>query len=174
MQQTIINLSQEVDLLSQKNIEFLADMRKKDPCYESYRKALDELEQLREAHGTLISMIKTNQIQVEESIGNQTFTEMSETDGGPRMGSMHKFGPNPYIEKVSQQDQIQMLDSLNQHKQGRNSHGPKLQQRSATSFLTCGVYGGDGDELKKSHMNQEADRPVRKPRINHRLSFLSG
>ena len=62
MQGTIINLSQEVDLLSQKNIEFLADLKSKDPCYQSYRSTLDELNLLREAHGTLISMIKTNQI----------------------------------------------------------------------------------------------------------------
>ena len=125
MQETIINLSQEVDLLSSKNIEFLADMRSRDPMYESYRKTLDELNQLREAHGTLISMIKTDQIQVEESIGNETYTEMSEADGGTR-GSRPGFGPNPYIENVSEFD-LKMKESLNRHMKGRQSHRPTLQ-----------------------------------------------
>ena len=92
MQGTIINLSQEVDLLSQKNIEFLADLKSKDPCYQSYRATLDELNMLREAHGTLISMIKTNQIQVEESFCG---TEVSESPRDSRLGFS-----NPYLENI--------------------------------------------------------------------------
>jgi len=62
MQQTILSLSQEVESLSSKNIEFLNDLRKKDSFYNSYREAVDELNKLREAHGTLISMIKNHHI----------------------------------------------------------------------------------------------------------------
>ena len=62
MQQTIIGLSQEVDLLSSKNIEFLADLKKRDPYYQSFRDTVDELNQLREAHGILISMIRSNHV----------------------------------------------------------------------------------------------------------------
>lgn len=62
MQQTILSLSQEVELLSSKNIEFLNDLRKKDSFYDSYRESVDELNKLREAHGVLISMIKNHHI----------------------------------------------------------------------------------------------------------------
>jgi hypothetical protein len=62
MQQTIVSLSQEVESLSSKNIEFLNDLRRKDTFYNSYRETMDELNKLREAHGILISMIKNHHI----------------------------------------------------------------------------------------------------------------
>ena len=62
MQQTIVSLSQEVESLSSKNIEFLNDLRRKDSFYNSYRETMDELNKLREAHGILISMIKNHHI----------------------------------------------------------------------------------------------------------------
>ena len=62
MQQTIMALSQEVENLSSKNIEFLNDLRKKDSFYNSYRETMDELNKLREAHVILISMIKNHHI----------------------------------------------------------------------------------------------------------------
>lgn len=58
MQTTIVALSQEVEYLSSKNIEFLEDLKRKDSFYEIHRQSLDELTKLREAHGQLISMIK--------------------------------------------------------------------------------------------------------------------
>jgi hypothetical protein len=62
MQQTIVSLSQEVESLSSKNIEFLNDLRRKDTFYNSYRETMDELNKLREFHGILISMIKNHHI----------------------------------------------------------------------------------------------------------------
>ena len=66
MQQTIMALSQEVENLSSKNIEFLNDLKKNDSFYNSYRETMDELNKLREAHGILISMIKNHHIQIED------------------------------------------------------------------------------------------------------------
>ena len=60
MQGTIVALSQEVEYLSMKNIEFLEDLKKKDSFYEIYRQSMDELQKLREAHGQLIYMIKNH------------------------------------------------------------------------------------------------------------------
>ena len=65
MQQTIIALSQEVEYLSTKNIQFLDDLRQKDSFYNSYRQTMDELEKLRDAHTALISMIKNHHIAIE-------------------------------------------------------------------------------------------------------------
>lgn len=66
MQETIIALSQEVEYLSTKNIEFLQDLKKRDSFYSTYRETMDELGKLREAHGILISMIKNHHIQIED------------------------------------------------------------------------------------------------------------
>ena len=65
MQQTIIALSQEVEYLSTKNIQFLDDLKQRDSFYNSYRQAMDELEKLRDAHTTLIAMIKNHHIDIE-------------------------------------------------------------------------------------------------------------
>jgi len=65
MQQTIIALSQEVEYLSTKNIQFLDDLKQRDSFYNSYRQTMDELEKLRDAHTTLIAMIKNHHIDIE-------------------------------------------------------------------------------------------------------------
>ena len=56
MQQTLQGLSEEVELLSKKNEQFLRDLRTKD-FYSTYKDCLEELNKLREAHTILIGMI---------------------------------------------------------------------------------------------------------------------
>jgi hypothetical protein len=58
-------MSAEIDLLSNKNIQFLADLKRRDPFYNSYRQTTNELEKLREAYASLISMIKNHHIAIE-------------------------------------------------------------------------------------------------------------
>ena len=76
----------------------MADLKNRDPYYQSFRDTLDELYQLREAHGTLISMIKTNHVQVDESLTTE-MSMMVDTEADIQ-GSSSKmaFGPNPYLE----------------------------------------------------------------------------
>lgn len=68
MQSTIIALSQEVEYLSSKNIEFLADMKKKDGFYSTYRESVEELTKLREAHGVLISLIRNHHLEIDDKL----------------------------------------------------------------------------------------------------------
>jgi len=50
----------------------LQDLKRKDPFYETYVKTSEELTKLRQAHAILISMIKSNQINIkkDEAIKN--------------------------------------------------------------------------------------------------------
>lgn len=68
MYQTIVNLSQEIEYLSSKNMAFLSDLQKKDSFYTTYRKTLDELVQLRESHSKLIEMIKNHDIIIDHKL----------------------------------------------------------------------------------------------------------
>ena len=115
LQETIQAISGEVDYLTTKNNEYLTDLQSKEPFYDSYRAALDELNQLREAHGILISMIKNHHIQVKDEGRDQAATqairEVTKTHNNSRGGFGPKLAQDPYA-KVN------------------FSH-----------FLTCGVYG---------------------------------
>ena len=64
MQSTILTLSEEVEYLSVKNQKMLQDLRRKDSFYETYVKTTDELTKLRQAHTILISLIKTNKLNI--------------------------------------------------------------------------------------------------------------
>ena len=61
----------------------LQDLRKKDSFYETYVKTTDELTKLRQAHTILISLIKTNKL----NIGNQDSNKKSDTLTDRLMGS---------------------------------------------------------------------------------------
>lgn len=45
----------------------LADLKRKDPFYETYVKTSEELSKLREAHVVLISMIKNNHVSLKNN-----------------------------------------------------------------------------------------------------------
>jgi hypothetical protein len=45
----------------------LNDLKKKDPFYETYVKASDELTKLRQAHTILISMVQNNHINLKQT-----------------------------------------------------------------------------------------------------------
>ena len=45
----------------------LQDLKRKDPFYETYVKTSEELTKLRQAHAILISMIKSNQINIKKN-----------------------------------------------------------------------------------------------------------
>lgn len=68
MQETVVALSQEVEYLSNINMQFLEDLKKKDGFYETYRQTVEELEKLREAHGVLITMIRNHHLTVDETV----------------------------------------------------------------------------------------------------------
>jgi len=67
MQQTIIALGEEVEYLSVRNEKMLQDLKRKDPFYETYVKTSEELTKLRQAHAILISMIKSNQVNIKKT-----------------------------------------------------------------------------------------------------------
>ena len=71
MQQTILTLSQEVEYLSVRNQKMLADLKRKDPFYETYVKVSEELTKLRQAHAILISMIQSNQVNLKNEKESQ-------------------------------------------------------------------------------------------------------
>jgi hypothetical protein len=48
-------------------MQFLADLKRKDGFYETYRQTVEELNKLREAHGILINMINNHHISVQDS-----------------------------------------------------------------------------------------------------------
>ena len=111
LQETITAISGEVDYLTTKNNEYLTDLRAKEPFYDSYRAALDELNKLREAHGILISMIKNHHIQVKCDGPATQAVRAAVNDNHNRRG----FGP-----KVAQDPNVRI---------------------NFSHFLTCGVYG---------------------------------
>ena len=56
-----------MEYLSNTNMQFLADLKRKDGFYETYRLTVEELTKLREAHVTLINMINNHHISIKES-----------------------------------------------------------------------------------------------------------
>ena len=77
MQQTILGLSQEVEYLSVRNQKMLTDLKRKDPFYDTYVKTSEELTKLRQAHAILISMIKSNHVNIKQ---NSNGIPMNEND----------------------------------------------------------------------------------------------
>jgi hypothetical protein len=75
MQQTILTLSEEVEYLSVRNQKMLSDLKRKDPFYETYVRTSEELTKLRQAHAILISMIKTNKVNIKNESTQESFTE---------------------------------------------------------------------------------------------------
>lgn len=55
----------------------ITDLKRKDPFYETYVKTSEELTKLRQAHAILISMIKTNKINLkyQDAPQQESFTE---------------------------------------------------------------------------------------------------
>ena len=45
----------------------LMDLKRKDPFYDTYVKTSEELTKLRQAHAILISMIKSNHVNIKQS-----------------------------------------------------------------------------------------------------------
>eukprot|EP00350_Pseudokeronopsis_sp_OXSARD2_P005254 CAMPEP_0170544950 /NCGR_PEP_ID=MMETSP0211-20121228/3519_1 /TAXON_ID=311385 /ORGANISM="Pseudokeronopsis sp., Strain OXSARD2" /LENGTH=61 /DNA_ID=CAMNT_0010848727 /DNA_START=534 /DNA_END=719 /DNA_ORIENTATION=- len=56
-------MSQEVELLSKKNEEFLEQLKMKE-FYQPYKASMEELQKLRQAHAILIGMIQNQQLSV--------------------------------------------------------------------------------------------------------------
>ncbi|CAI2377518.1 unnamed protein product [Moneuplotes crassus] len=67
LQNTIMNLSTEIESLSVKNEEFLSILTTKD-FYKEYQESQEELKNLREAHTILINLIKDQEITVQNMI----------------------------------------------------------------------------------------------------------
>ena len=63
LQNTISTLTDEIELLSVKNEEFLSSLKNKD-FYNEYQSCCEELRNLKEAHALLINMIKDEEIQI--------------------------------------------------------------------------------------------------------------
>jgi hypothetical protein len=59
-----MNLTEEVEALSKRNEEFLRELKQKHDFYAPYKECQEELRKLREAHGLLISMIQSQQLNV--------------------------------------------------------------------------------------------------------------
>ena len=53
----------------------LGDLKRKDPFYETYVRTSEELTKLRQAHAILISMIKTNKINIKNESAQESLTE---------------------------------------------------------------------------------------------------
>lgn len=64
LEQTLMNLTEEVETLSKRNEEFLKELKAKHDFYGPYKECQDELRKLREAHALLISMIQSQQLSV--------------------------------------------------------------------------------------------------------------
>lgn len=75
MQSTILTLSQEVEYLSVRNQKMLTDLKRKDPFYDTYVKTSEELTKLRQAHAILISMIKSNHVNIKQNSNGATMSE---------------------------------------------------------------------------------------------------
>ena len=61
LENNLKTLTNEVEFLSQKNAEFLKELKAKD-FYDVYRQQSEELNKLREAHTLLISMIHSKEV----------------------------------------------------------------------------------------------------------------
>lgn len=70
---TLVSLSEEVEFLSQKNEQFLREIRNKD-FYEEYKAATDDLNQLRKAHISLIDLIEGKELNIDDRIHPMTDT----------------------------------------------------------------------------------------------------
>ena len=64
---TLLSLSEEVECLSEKNEQFLRELKQKD-FYQEYKAWSDELLELRKAHLTLIDLIQGKEITIDQSI----------------------------------------------------------------------------------------------------------
>ena len=64
LEQTLMNLTEEVESLSKRNEEFLRELKAKHDFYAPYKDQQDELRKLREAHALLISMIQSQQLSI--------------------------------------------------------------------------------------------------------------
>ena len=53
----------------------LLDLKRKDPFYDTYVKTSEELTKLRQAHAILISMIKSNHVNIKQSSNGLNFNE---------------------------------------------------------------------------------------------------
>ena len=61
LENNLKTLTNEVEFLSNKNADFLKELRTKD-FYDVYRQQSEELNKLREAHTLLISMIHSKEV----------------------------------------------------------------------------------------------------------------
>ena len=64
-----------MEYLSVRNQKMLGDLKRKDPFYETYVRTSEELTKLRQAHAILISMIKTNKINIKNESTQESLTE---------------------------------------------------------------------------------------------------
>ena len=53
----------------------LTDLKRKDPFYDTYVKTSEELTKLRQAHAILISMIKSNHVNIKQNSNGAPTTE---------------------------------------------------------------------------------------------------
>mmetsp|Transcript_37028 Transcript_37028/g.27371 ORF Transcript_37028/g.27371 Transcript_37028/m.27371 type:complete len:96 (+) Transcript_37028:426-713(+) len=60
---TLQTMSQEVELLSKKNEQFLEQLKMKE-FYQPYKNSVEELQKLRQAHAILIGMIQNQQLSI--------------------------------------------------------------------------------------------------------------
>ena len=68
---TLVSLTEEIEFLSQKNEEFLKELKNKD-FYSDYKATYDELNQLKKAHISLIDLIEGKEIKIDENIHPMT------------------------------------------------------------------------------------------------------
>jgi len=64
---TLVSLSEEVEFLSQKNEQFLSDLKNKN-FYGEYQSVQEELNQLRKSHLSLIDLIEGKEIAIDKSV----------------------------------------------------------------------------------------------------------
>ncbi|CDW74156.1 UNKNOWN [Stylonychia lemnae] len=163
LQSTLQNLTAEVEFLSNKNEQFLSELRLKD-FYQTYKDCVEELNKLREAHTVLIGMIQNNDL----DIGVDLQSPAKSTQNNNIMNG-NNFNSNSQREEKFKTQQKHKSQSVNRHSYTPQQFGMKnkeIQRRqnkdnnnsrsghenvdnsqnanrgtSLQSFITCGTLG---------------------------------
>ncbi|TNV77927.1 hypothetical protein FGO68_gene12296 [Halteria grandinella] len=166
LEQTLMSLTEEVETLSQRNEEFLRDLRARHDFYGAYQESQDELRKLREAHALLISMIQSQQLQVTPPPAILSLTPQQKVNSFGFFGKLadmsrenqRSHAESEYIQSKPSTsfytgngnrgrqsesvilDNSEILIAQNSSRRNRSSASEILK-----SFITCGSLAGGGN-----------------------------
>lgn len=86
-------------------MQFLADLKRKDGFYETYRQTVEELTKLREAHSQLIDMIDNHHVAVSDSI-LETDSEKASAKQTPKGTRTERIGVKSFLSCGVWQDPV--------------------------------------------------------------------